>query len=474
MRPSSLISLLLGLLLLGVAAPGRAECVYPETFGALVDDNVDDLPAIRLALDFAAVIPGKHEVCLGVGAYDVYRPANQGGYGTVGLIQFKAMHSRTVMRGAGKWLTTIRMRGDFPSDVYGIEFRAGAEQILVTHLMVDSSLRTLGNEQLHLIGGGVEGTDQIDLHDLAGNNPPMAGSRIGDCFRFLAPSGYSARRFHVDRFSGVHCGRSFVGVNYGVHELRITNSSCGQVTDQCIDGEVSASIYDPATVDILISGNMLMTGGNAFAIAMSGQGKQAKLTIVGNHTDAGIHVFNAKGVVIAGNYVGGPIVALKEVDGLSITGNTVDNSRPEPAISATQHNGFAPSNVSVTGNTVIQRGESRPLNFSGVIGLAVTSNSVRYLPTTPRVALGLSGLGLIDGVAISGNSFVGDFSYLISAEAPVGKIMIFGNSSTSGQGAWFQGTLSRCVMAANMLEGATWASSGFVPASPSGCTGQYP
>jgi hypothetical protein len=319
-------------------------------------------------------------------------------------------------------------------------------------------------------------------------NPPtgIPGMRIGDSIHLIAPletlpSGavieHWIENVSIRNSRAIHAGRAFLYTNYGARRIVMDGVFCGAATDQCVDGEVSSTIRSPAVTDIVIVNSVMTTGnGQGGTIGLGGTGLQTRIVIANNVlTDGGVLVGKAGRVTITGNVIGGFVEVVKQVDGVVITGNDIENYTGHAAVSATCRDSGCPSAVLVSGNRIVQRGNARALSFSGVDRLTVDGNQVEYLGSTPRAAIGFEYATIANvpqtmrNIVITDNLVRGNTSFLLSAQAETVGIVLDGNVSESGDGAWFQAGVTECLAGPSILPDAAWFTSGPVSGSPSGC-----
>jgi hypothetical protein len=367
-----------------------ASCISPLAHGAVPGDGVGDEQAISAAI--AEARSKRVPVCFPPGLFELGRPVRwaslviDGGAGGKG--------GPVTLRGAGP-STILRMTGDGrQGDWRGIELRAGARGITFEDLAIDSLGTTNTEEQTHLIqiSPGVSRVTfrRVQFGPMRQPGQPLGAGSGGDCLRLVGERDAMVEDIVVSRSSFVDCDRSGISLQRGLRRIAIVRTTIRGTGDSPIDFEPTApgAIEDVAMIDLRISRGERAQGSWAIAIGGYSDDLATRITVAGCVLEGGgVGMLNVGDVVIAENDIrhgtgAGPTISVRRrAERVLIEDNEIVRPRSAPAAAlfeAQHNNGFAPTELIITGNQLRQETAAAVISSTSVARLEVTGNRIQY------------------------------------------------------------------------------------------------
>lgn len=353
------------------------DCVTPEEFGAIVDDDRDDRLAVQAAIDSGA--PCVH---LNPGRYDISRKPELG---------TKAINSLVIDRG-------MRLEGNGTLSMFDTGYGRDwtllsitGTGVVVRGLRFDGSRRNTTVEQTHLVQLN-PGATTVVLEDLTMTLPPLpAGASGGDCIRLLGSYTERVSDVLIENVVGENCDRSFIGIQRGVNNLRIADVTSVLVGDQALDMEPTGG--DPFTCtaivsDITVQDSEFARGKTAgYTGAVSGEGCAVARNITFDNVrfkDGGLHIIDAERVTL--NRVSAetstPTPALhirKRAQYIRVFSSTFTRiAGPGPVIHAHSQSGSSPTDFLMVDSAVTQPSPANAIVFEDLVGATILGSEILY------------------------------------------------------------------------------------------------
>lgn len=225
-------------------------------FGAVADDKVADNLAIQQAVE-AASLDG-YPVYIPPGIWDLESRSQQvrlGNPNRLASVMIRENNRPVTIYGEGPQ-SVLRMSGDgYGGDWWAVTVYR-AHDVTIRDLAMDSTGRTGGfAEQQHLLQI-YRGSTRVRVENVTFLGSISGGKQGGDCIRLLGDSGADAvEDVSLVRIRSVVCDRSVVSFQRGVRRVSISDLTCGQVSDQCIDFEPTGlSSPELRIQDVTLSG----------------------------------------------------------------------------------------------------------------------------------------------------------------------------------------------------------------------------
>ncbi len=386
-----------------------APClVTARSLGALPDDAVDDRAALQALLTACA---GKHAKLEG-GVYRIETPPGPR------IRASLTMAENTTLSGLGQTMTELRFVGDNgKKDFVGIQAPSTSyiHHVRITNDFVVGSTA----EQTHLIR--VDGPATTIHFEYINCNHPERGTKTGDCFQLVGyppkPDGTQDKRIWDVEINNVvieWSDRSGIAFHSGVHgrvlpnghySTRFHHIECGEVSDQCLDGEGGDGDTDHVEID-----HLTFTGNTSWP--------RTGLSSIQIQNSSNVWVHDNTLVSID---IGGCNDCLFEDNKISLTmplsppaitfrkygdNTTFRNERYERAVSAgigtlmTVAQSFGvPTNVHIEDSKLIQHTDTAAILMTGIVGIHARGLSIKYDGTDGRPpkkgidAIGIFGSG---------------------------------------------------------------------------------
>ena len=357
----------------GATGTGGAG-VEVTVFGARGDDQDDDTQAFQEAL--SSLPPQGGTVLIPPGLF-LLRATPDEFNRAIELLG----RTNVTIRGAGMQQTILRMApASYRGDTF-IVYMERVSGVTIEDLTIDGNRTNVNYQDEQSHGIEIRGSSNIRFE-----NVMFTGMR-SDGIRLL---GLTGENRPVEQVLITHSrfddnGRSGITIQRGVRELEVNNSTFTRISDQAIDMEPSnAEGDDIGPSDFVITNNVFVnTGGLAIAIAGVGVSKPARRIIVADNEfdGASLVVFNAHDVKIQRNSIRakdrGPISVVKASRNVWILDNQIEYPTGAPgqaAIELAFHNGCAPTDFRLAGNTV-QTGSARGVYARDSERLFITDNA---------------------------------------------------------------------------------------------------
>jgi hypothetical protein len=316
---ASLIAVAALLIPSSASAQMRAHC-YPDAYGALPDDGLDDTAGLQAALDTGCLE-------LREGAYEIRRVAAK----KASLVITKA---GTRVWGQGARRSWLRMVGPGSmGDWRGIHIAcrqipqvppvpgrlvcdpsAYPRDVELRDFGFDNSLMYDTEEQTHAVQVG-PGASGIEIERMSFWHPirykPLGGVEGGgDCVRVVGEIEMPTVGWTVRDNEFAFCDRSGVAFQRAVRQGLIERSKFFNGTDNDIDGEITSK---GDVTDIVIRHNVMRKGvgipgasSSAYAVSLlagSNADTIRNVQVLGNDMDRGIEFFDVKGAIVRDNAI---------------------------------------------------------------------------------------------------------------------------------------------------------------------------
>ena len=400
-----------------------SSCIYPEGFGAVVDDGVDDRAQVQAAIDDAV----KRGTCvhLSKGTYHIsHIPV----VGAANASSLRVTGDVTIL-GVGRGQTKLAMLGSAvvpgrtaPSDWWLIGVFA---PLRLSNLTLDGSARTGTGEQTHLLQIG-EGAHDVVVENVDFNLPSLAaGSSGGDCVRVVGSSAKWVSRVTIRDSVGLSCDRSFIAVQRGVEDLTVERSESINVGDQAVDMEPTggSGFMGPCVRRVVLRDSVFRRGPRAqgaFTVAIGGDGPAIAhdVKLVNSVVeDGGVYIIDASDVTLQGLHLvnqlgrGEPtILARKRVIGLRVYDSIVERlvgSVVGPVVKVHEQNGQRPTDVTMSNVTVRSAVPGGLVYAESLASLVVVGSRFEYTgPPTDGYAIKNRGVSFQAGAPVLADTVV--------------------------------------------------------------------
>lgn len=365
-------------------------CISPLSYGAVPDDGKPDEAALAKAL--AEAHAKRAAVCLPAGVFELGRTADRA--------SLVIDRGPVTLRGVGA-ATVLRMTGDGrKGDWRGLELRAGARDVVIEELTIDSLGTFNTEEQTHLIqlSPGVRKVALRKVHLGPMRRPEQAlgeGSG-GDCVRLLGESDRMIEDVVIRDAAFVDCDRSGVSLQRGLRRISITRSSFRGTGDAAVDFEPTA----PGPIERVTLSELDIeqaVGSQAsWAMTIGGHGDSVATQIT--VTDCklrggGIGLLNVGQVLISGNEIthgasaAATIMLRRRAGAVRVERNVIVRPHGSPVgalIEAQHNNGLAPTSLVITRNHLRQETAAPLVSTTSLAELEVSKNLLEYLGQDAR------------------------------------------------------------------------------------------
>lgn len=389
-------------LLLVIACSTTSAVVDPTVFGALPDDGVDDRPAIQAALTAACVTGG--EVRLLPGTYDLTR-AGPGARNQFAALAWSC--PGVSLRGAGEYLTTLRMSGDIGNaTTYVISLDPGVIGSRLSDFTIDTSATYNSSGQYHAIaiGSGIGDSPtgppvlDVTVERVAFRHPQATGER-GDCIRVLGNTvGSETRNIRLIDLNFLSCGRSGVEIQRNANDITIRGCyfDADLIGGTPIDGEATGGGWDRGLV---IEGNTFrrrLPAGEPYAVTLT---SQKNWRVSNNFFDGrGLGLYRTTdGVVASNNFDGeaqtgaGLINSGNITDRLVISNNTIRRTGlAGHAIKIEPHSGQLPKYITIANNQIKNETDGTGVFVHSGGHLAIVGNTIACIGTVNSMGVFLT------------------------------------------------------------------------------------
>ena len=428
--------------MLSILTAAAFVCINPLAHGAVPDDGKGDEGALAAAVAEAAARGGA--VCLPAGVFELGR--------TAGLASLLIDRGPVTLRGAGPG-TILRMTGDGRrGDWRGVELRAGAHDVVLEDLTIDSLGTFNTEEQTHLVqvspGARKVTFRRVQLGPMRRADQPVGHGSGGDCLRLLGEGAQPVEDVVIAGVSFVDCDRSGVSLQRGLHRVMISRSRFRGTGDSPVDFEPTAPgpIEDVSLVELDIDRPAAAQG--AWAVTIGGHGDDVATRIIMTGCKlrgGGIGMLNVGEVLITGNDIehgGGvaPTISVRRRAGrVRLEDNLIARpaSAPPGALIEAQHNnGVAPTALVIHKNQLAQGTSAAVISTISLAELEVSDNSISYTGADPRQFIVDTHAVLADAgkVSVTGNTIRGVAAAALRLDArdrAVGGVELRGNAAAS-------------------------------------------
>jgi hypothetical protein len=451
---------------------GSGGCLSPLSFGAVVNDGLDDRAAVQAALDASCTL--RRSVCLPAGDLHIARRFGTGADNawSLGLtcdgitVEGEGDVSRLVMIGSAK---VGAMTG--PGDWW--LFKLSGSNHTLRNFAIDGATRSMPtSEQTHLIKllGPARG---MTLEGLRLNLPDMGSGTGGDCIQAGGEERAPVVGVVIDRVRADACDRSFVGLQRFVSDVTIDKSRSLIVGDQALDMEPTG-VGNITHVRVRNSSFYRNGMGDGIAISLAGSVGGAPpggpFLIESTIVDGSIHIYDSAGVTLRDLQVVSsgtqPVLNVrKRSDDLLVDHVHLEHVGTQTAhvVSLGAQTGQYPHNVTIRDSRIVQRTDGSLVYAEPIVGLLVESNQLVCGGPTSGLwsAIQARSVGAaIDDIRVVGNVASGNCRQLLRASATagfgIGATAVSGNSIRGGvTGVWFEnGTPTiRPVVDGNTFDG---------------------
>lgn len=473
----------------------NSACAGPETFGAVADDGLDDVPAIQAAID--ACDGGTVQFPPGGGTYTLAPPPATGDWRTSSL---HIIHGLTLdLNGAMLQMAGDNVSGDWYGIHVGRNVYNGGEPA-TAYVRIQNGTLAVGDvvnttEQTHLVqvghslGAAPYGVYTVELSGLGFYQPETGASSGGDCIRLLGEvaTPVSGVLIHDNIF--LDCDRSGIAFQRGTTLVTVENNLFLGAGNSHIDFEPTSLGAVDSTV---IKGNLFGPVDSAWAVSLSGSDNtlSSDILLTANIiTDGGIDSYNLSRATISDNIIVNTaqqvasVQFIKAAKDIKFTGNRIyrlTGSNNAAVVSVSHHNSGMPSRLTFDGNSIYNETGSSTFNVQSATDLVFSNNRLESTVGGQAFITLTSTVQNIDGVLITGNKTTGPGLALArmaaSGSLKIGAVSIVGNMT--------QGTLTNsivCQGAGLLVKPLVHAANYYDGAPPIGCTsahgsvvGQYP
>lgn len=368
--------------MLPLFAAAAFVCLDPAAYGAVPDDGKPDEEA--LARVIAAASAQRAAVCLPPGVLELGR--------TAGLASLTIDRGPVTLRGVGP-RSVLRMTGDGRrGDWRGLELRAGARDVVLEDLTIDSLATFNTEEQTHLVQVS-PGAERVTLRRVQLGPMRRPEQRVGegsggDCLRLLGEADKPVRDVVIAGTSFVDCDRSGISLQRGLRGVTISRSRFRGTGDSPVDFEPTAPgpIEDVALVELDIERPPTAQGAWAVTIGGHGDDVATNVTMIGcKLRGGGVGLLNVGEVLLTGNDIEhgdgvAPTISVRRRAGkVRIEGNTITRPAGAPAgalIEAQHNNGVAPTALVVQRNVLRQQTAAAVISTISLAELDVVDNSI--------------------------------------------------------------------------------------------------
>ncbi|HRC58449.1 MAG TPA: hypothetical protein PKU97_21150 [Kofleriaceae bacterium] len=284
--------------MLSVLTSAAFVCVSPLSHGAVPDDGKGDEVALQRTI--AAAVAQRAAVCLPAGVFELGR--------TAGLASLVIDRGPVTLRGAGQ-TTILRMTGDGRrGDWRGLELRAGAHDVVLEDLTIDSLGTFNTEEQTHLVqvspGARKITFRRLQLGPMRRADQAVGHGSGGDCLRLLGEAAQPVEDVVIAGSSFVDCDRSGVSLQRGLRRITISRCRFRGTGDSPVDFEPTAPgpIEDVSLVELDIVRPAKAQGAWAVTIGGHGDDVATRITMTGcTLRGGGVGMLNVGEVSIEGN-----------------------------------------------------------------------------------------------------------------------------------------------------------------------------
>jgi hypothetical protein len=362
---------------------GDAQAAYPDVGIADLNDRIDSC-AIQQAIHDADNSTWNAVVYVPPGDYVVGKRQQSGSTKNKGAIQ---PESNTIIRGAGRGITTIRLN---TTPYYNGGSYGGGEDIYVFQIYQESNV-TIADMTIH-------GNDSTLTHP--GHPEQMHGIHIqesqnvwiqnceiteagGDGVRVLGTVGNEVDRVWIRDTHFHDNDRSDIGVQRAVQNIWIVNNYLEGTADQSIDFEPTGT-GEPKQFHIL--GNVILGGSNDFAMTLSGNASTAGhqySEVRGNVITGRVDGLNINGLKFVGNWLlGSPTQSTQTLrfrrlaDNITIQDNYIVGQNGNPGIVIAENNGGFPKNNRIFDNMIVVSGVTQGIYIDKNHRIQIDNNRV--------------------------------------------------------------------------------------------------
>ncbi|MBK7540070.1 MAG: right-handed parallel beta-helix repeat-containing protein [Myxococcales bacterium] len=376
--------------MLSVLTSAAFVCVSPLSHGAVPDDGKGDEVALQRTI--AAAVAQRAAVCLPAGVFELGRAA--------GLASLVIDRGPVTLRGAGP-TTILRMTGDGRrGDWRGLELRAGAHDVVLEDLTIDSLGTFNTEEQTHLVqvspGARKITFRRLQLGPMRRADQAVGHGSGGDCLRLLGEAAQPVEDVVIAGSSFVDCDRSGVSLQRGLRRITISRCRFRGTGDSPVDFEPTAPgpIEDVSLVELDIVRPAKAQGAWAVTIGGHGDDVATRITMTGcTLRGGGVGMLNVGEVSIEGNDIehgegAAPTISVRRRAGrVRLIGNVITRPASAPAgalIEAQHNNGQSPTALVIAKNELRQGTSAAVISTISLAELEVSDNRIEYTGADAR------------------------------------------------------------------------------------------